>query len=175
MMILEVNNTFDEKRMYLLNARGRNSQDVADLTPELGEVEQKDADTTIFTASWSKDFHVSPFNSRKGSYSVAARDPMQADGAFSGEISNTIVLRSSKGHPKLVARISSNGSPMDPSNASLWAQASFLLRWWFVGFLTFPRIIFEAYKLYVSRKLHVWFRPEVLPESIGRNPTAEEM
>ncbi|KAJ2965819.1 hypothetical protein NQ176_g10436 [Zarea fungicola] len=79
-MILEVNNTFDERRPYLV---------FRDFEQEETMEKKKQADastatvtattTTIsrngtskvprISASFDKDFHVSPFNSRKGSYS----------------------------------------------------------------------------------------------------------
>ena len=40
--------------------------------------------------------------------------------------------------------------------------------------MTFPRILREAGKLFWRRGLHVWYRPEVLESSIGRNETEDE-
>ena len=166
-MILEVNNTFDERRMYFLEG---------DMPSSTGEsaVEEKgvcaESRRSTFLNRWSKDFHVSPFNSRKGSYSLAANDP------FSGlpAIDNTITLLSSKHHAKLVARIFSTSRAMDPATMSTVDKARFILSWWWVGFVTFPRIVREAGKLFWKKGLHVWFRPEVLPGSISRNVTKEE-
>ena len=45
----------------------------------------------------------------------------------------------------------------------------FLLSWFSVGFVTFPRIVREAAALFFKRKLHVWYRPEPLKESLGRH------
>ena len=50
----------------------------------------------------------------------------------------------------------------------------FVSLWWWVGFVTFPRIVKEAAKLFFKRKLHVWYRPEVLHTSIGRTATIYE-
>lgn len=177
MMILEVNNTFDERRIYLLKATETVSQQ-----PPLPNGDAIDEDEEAapskavkFTNSWEKDFHVSPFNSRKGKYALTAVDPVanlhQPDKKL---IDNTIVLKSSKDHVKLVARLFSEGSAKDPSTISNLELAIFLARWFWVGFMTFPRIIREAFKLYFRRGLNVWFRPEILPSSIGRNHTKTE-
>lgn len=68
-MILEVNNTFDERRMYLL----RPGSDDDEMDPDDRE---KTENALYFKETWQKDFHVSPFNSRKGSYSLRAIDPL---------------------------------------------------------------------------------------------------
>ena len=167
-MILEVNNTFDERRMYFLEKGAISPQ--KQLSFEDG-VELKNESNTL-SASWPKDFHVSPFNSRKGSYALTAHDPFGISDA--PKISNTITLLSSKDHSKLVARIVSTSKAIDPSKLSVIGKIRFVLCWCWVGFVTFPRIVREATKLFFKRKLHVWYRPEILPGSIPRNMTREE-
>lgn len=170
-MIVEVNNTFGERRMYLLKAdkASNEDQDVefnGDLTPQK---------KTLFTDSWQKDFHVSPFNSTKGTYSLKAVDPLAAfQDTGSVKIDNTIVLRSSKQDAKIVAKVWSEGPPRDATSISMLALARFVVSWCWVGFATFPRILWEASKLFFRRKLHVWYRPEVLDTSLGRAYTADE-
>lgn len=159
-MLLEVNNTFDERRMYLLSA-----------DDESGSPNGTQAK---FKKSWTKDFHVSPFNSRKGSYSLQAGDPYKPGKGMEAAFDNTITLRSSKNETKLVARVFSESQAIDPSAISNWQLFKFILGWFWVGFMTSPRIIFQAFKLFFLRKLHVWYRPEVLPTSLGRHATLEE-
>ena len=182
-MILEVNNTFDERRIYFLkDSRLEATPTIKDLKPlsDKGGSEQahdtyREAteccykSTTKFAASWPKDFHVSPFNSRKGSYTLSAHDPFSQE-----KVNNTITLSSSKNHPKLVAKIISTGKFIDPCEMGIVDVLRFVATWWWVGFVTFPRIVREAAKLFFRRKLHVWYRPEVLRESIGRNGIEEE-
>ncbi|KAK5699461.1 hypothetical protein LTR17_023231 [Elasticomyces elasticus] len=170
-MILEVNNTFDERRLYLLKGGGPAGEGAND-EPQDGPKATKQL---VFTDTWAKDFHVSPFNSRKGSYSLRATDPL-AEYEQSGRvrIDNTIVLRSSKEHPKIVARVFSEGIAKDPATVSSFEAASFIARWCWVGFATFPRIVWQAAKLSLRRKLHVWYRPEVTDASISRPYTSDE-
>ncbi|KAL8993064.1 MAG: hypothetical protein Q9188_007427 [Gyalolechia gomerana] len=166
-MIVEVNNTFDERRIYFLKGS---------VSTEKGQ-EGIPAATTAgkFKDSWIKDFHVSPFNSRKGSYALSAQDPFSTQSGNMGEIDNTITLSSSKAHAKLVARIFSTQPSIDPITLGYWGRLRFIASWWWVGFVTFPRIIKEAGKLFFRKKLHVWFRPEVLEESLGRRATKDEI
>ena len=165
-MILEVNNTFDERRMYLLK-----QSSTLESTPLESPIEKR---TETFTNSWPKDFHVSPFNSRKGGYSLRAEDILPLEKEKSGQISNVITLSSSKGHAKLVASIRSTAPSIEANGLSNMQKARFILSWCWVGFMTYPRIVKEAAKLFFRRKLHVWYRPEVLPTSIGRRANASE-
>lgn len=86
----------------------------------------------------------------------------------------TISLSSSKGHPKLIARLFSEGEAIDPSSMGLTRMTKFLLYWFWVGFVTFPRIVKEAAFLFFKRNLHVWYRPEPLKESLGRHADSTE-
>lgn len=168
MMVLEVNNTFGERRLYLLKAEEKAT---GDSVPDGFEAP---ATATKFTNSWAKDFHVSPFNSRKGTYSLTAADPIAALKSGSTVLDNLVVLNSSQAHAKLVARVYSDGNHMDPTAMSSSQTIRTLASWFWVGFLTFPRILTQAYKLYFKRKLNVWFRPEVMASSIGRTHTSSE-
>lgn len=164
-MVLEVNNTFDERRLYLLKS----------ILPEEGENDvSKGKSNQRFKNTWAKDFHVSPFNSRKGHYSFTASDAFVVSGA-PPNFDNSIVMKSSKDHVKLVARVFSDGETIDPTTAGFWSVTRFLMRWGWVGFFTFPRILKEAFNLFFKRKLHVWLRPEVLPTSLGRTATSVEV
>lgn len=194
-MVLEVNNTFDERRMYFLKCTA--SDDPAHNEGN-NQAFSSRPDSDRFVSSWPKDFHVSPFNSRQGSYSLTAKDPfsrpfpnsnlhpfLTGDLLFEADawkehiinppsLNNTITLSSSKQHAKLVARVYSTSPCVDPSILRKRDFYMFLLSWWWVGFVTIPRIVREAAKLFFRRRLHVWYRPEVLRDSIGRSETNDE-
>ena len=168
-MILEVNNTFDERRMYLLKASSSKHDSGVDFSSD------DQTKITTFTQVFDKDFHVSPFNSRKGSYSLRATDPLAAyEETGQVKIDNTVVLRSLKDSAKIVARVFSEGAPRDAVKISRFDLARFIASWCWVGFATFPRIVWQARKLFFLRKLHVWYRPEVAASSVGRSFTGDE-
>lgn len=167
-MILEVNNTFDERRMYFMEKSKCNINEMMDQrSPNLSEGKS-------FTSSWSKDFHVSPFNSRKGTYTLKAQNLFPSKFQHTTLIANTITLLSSKNHAKLVASVCSTAPSIDPYRLGVLERLHFIISWSLIGFLTFPRILYQAAKLFFGRKLHVWYRPEVAATSIGRQASGVE-
>lgn len=185
-MILEVNNTSDERRLYFLKSPDLDftPKDING-TPGLAEREDfkktkaivSDIEiqpSTKFVSKWAKDFHVSPFNSRKGFYALSAHDPFYPSLSGKGSINNLVKLFSSKDHVKMVTRIFSTAESIDPSLVNLLGRLKFIASWWWVGLVTFPRVVHEAGKLFFRRGLPVWRRPEVLEGSIGRQETGDE-
>ncbi|KAH7395750.1 hypothetical protein BKA64DRAFT_68736 [Cadophora sp. MPI-SDFR-AT-0126] len=160
-MILEVNNTYDERRPYIV-------------------LRDSSADTGTSTArariegSRVKDFYVSPFNFRKGDYSVLSSDPLEPGMDRFRGIDVKITLNSSKGHPKLVARLISTGPAINPATLGAFSKLEFLAKWFWIGFATVPRIVKEAVLLLYQRKLHVKDKPEPLIGTLGRRPTSVE-
>ncbi|OAQ99324.1 hypothetical protein LLEC1_06152 [Akanthomyces lecanii] len=144
-MILEVNNTFDERRPYLVFRDFDQDSKLLQGSDPTSPTEKR---PSKISASLVKDFHVSPFNSRKGSYSLMAQDPLGSGMASFRGLDVTINLRSSKGHPKLVARLVNQGDAIDVANMTVGRKILFVL--------------------------HVWSRPEPLPQSLGRHATPTE-
>lgn len=166
-VIVEVNNPFGERHLYYLPAGSRPKKLTDSVV--LGMGDSKTASLSArFSQTWAKNFHVSPFNSRKGSYSITALDPATADAQGLGPIDTTIVLRSSHGHEKIVARLFSAGPAVDPIELTAWQAVCFVVTWWWVDLATFPRILKETGVLFFREKLHIWLRPEPLRESVSR-------
>ena len=145
-MISEVNNTFDERRMYFhpfnMN-QPANNPDKVDECQRLDESHNphQSSPQRRFKHVWPKDFHVSPFNSRKGSYSLSACDPARSRSIREDELSQPFVdikatLLSSTGRPKMVARLWSISTPMDPKTMSILDSTIFVCSWWWVGLMT---------------------------------------
>jgi DUF1365 family protein len=158
-MVVEVNNTFDERRMYFMERR----KDYP--APEEG--------AQHFKHSWEKDFHVSPFNSRDGSYSLRAADPYANATGGDVNVDCNIVLKNADQKAKMVARVFSTDSAIDATSMARWQTLVFVLQWWWVGLVTHFRILREARILWI-KKLQVFYRPEVLKTSIGRQESSEE-
>ncbi|PTB38987.1 hypothetical protein M441DRAFT_145523 [Trichoderma asperellum CBS 433.97] len=169
-IVLEVNNTFGERRPYLVL---RDTSEDATRISAPGTIHSNPSDTQI-KASWKKDFHVSPFNSRNGSYSLLAKDPFENSMRNFCGVDITINLTSSQGQSKLFAQLRSEGEAIIASQMSLLERIKFIFSWFWVGFLTFPRIVKEAGSLFFSHQLHVWYRPEPLKDSLGRLANGNE-
>lgn len=161
-VVVEMNNIFGERRPYLV---------LRDATGDATRITSNEVSQPIpvwVNASWKKDFHMSPFHSRKGSYSLLARDPFEGDmEGFSG-IDITLNLVSSKGQPKLDVRSYSEGKPLDAAQMGPLEQTAFVLTRFWVGFPTFPRMVRQAASLFFYHQLHIWYRPEPLKDSLGR-------
>ncbi|KAI0017196.1 hypothetical protein F4780DRAFT_772439 [Xylariomycetidae sp. FL0641] len=146
-VIAEVHNTFDERHMYLFPAsRTKSGQ-----------------------STCQKVFHVSPFSSRKGSYTLHVDDP-----AHDGTVSATVTLWSSKGHPKMTARLWSVEPALDVGDEPFWASLWFLASWGWMVLVTFIRILIQATMLAHRRGLSIWYRPEPRESSVPRRTTAPE-
>src|SRR5271170_4730572 len=107
---------------------------------------EKHIDVTKGSQSISRQFHVSPFNDRLGTYQFKVTPP--------ASIELTIVTP--EGRPKLVATLKGKQS-VDMSNLPavvLCVQCG----WWI--FLTVPRITYEAWRLHYQKNLPVYMRPE---------------
>ncbi|KAI1824023.1 DUF1365-domain-containing protein [Xylaria intraflava] len=147
-VIAEVNNTFDERRMYLFQA--------------------PDSDG-VFKQTCNKDFHVSPFNSRKGTYELKTTDPRNE-----GSLSVTVTLLSSKGYPKLITRWWSVAPATEPSRRTVVYSLWIIATWGWTVLVTFLRIGFQATLLAQIDRLSIWYRPEPRTSAIPRRATSSE-
>ncbi|KAI1002211.1 hypothetical protein K3495_g5996 [Podosphaera aphanis] len=169
-LILEVNNTFDERHNYFL------------ASPSMSESKQmlpedNDSSKSIrYSSKWPKEFYVSTFNDRSGSYSLSCTDPFAPHLTGDGQINLTITL-SDPSHlkPMIVTRLFSTIPPLDPVNLSLGEKTRFLTKWWWVGFATFPRTLREAYTLFFCKKMPWAFRPEPRRNTTPRHADETEI
>ncbi|ESZ94072.1 hypothetical protein SBOR_5548 [Sclerotinia borealis F-4128] len=157
-VLLEVNNTFDERHSYFVTPKDA----------EPSKIEETKNKPSRFTSKWSKEFYVSPFNSRTGSYSISATDPFFPSLSGSNPLDLTLILSSTE-RPFLVARVFSDGPALDPSTMSVLQKTQFLLSWWWVGFATFPRTLVQASKLFFTCSLPWVSRPEPLKATLSRH------
>jgi cyclopropane-fatty-acyl-phospholipid synthase len=126
--LAEVNNTFKERHVYLLD--------------------QPQAAPEGFSAQYQvpKEFHVSPFNDRRGDYLFRFAAPAERL-----DISIDIVR---EGSTALRTRLMGAARPLD--DLSLAGQ---LLRMPFSAALTLPRILWQAAQLHYRKKLPVHTKP----------------
>ncbi|KAG9247758.1 hypothetical protein BJ878DRAFT_141618 [Calycina marina] len=166
-VILEVNNTFNERHIYFLQ-------------PTLSESSSASSSKSpSYHETWPKDFYVSVFNSRAGAYSLSANDPLFPSLHGPGNLHATITLLSSSParglSAKLIARVVSTTPALRPSRLSLLSKVRFLLTWWHVGLLTFfPRTVYQALVLFIRKRLRWVFRPEPRKATLPRAASESE-
>lgn len=164
-VVLEVNNTFEERHIYLMKPQSTPLPEDLNIKPPR------------FSGKFQKEFYVSTFNSRLGHYSISTSDALfpHMRTANPLPVNTTIGLCSSSGRPKLIARIFSTGPAVDPSTLSLFGKISFLSKWWWVGFLTIPRTLYQAWILFFNKKISWSFRPEPRASTMCRPATTNQI
>ena len=162
-IIVEMHSIFGERHFYFVtrdfDAEAKHIQHEPSNDQGLQRAQVK--------AKVQKDFHASPFNSRKGLYSILASDPFGPGSEFRG-LDITLSLFSSKGHPKLVANLVSENEAIDPCDMNVIQMVRVILNWFWPVVATFARFIKECVVLFYTHNLHFWYRPEPLKSSIGR-------
>lgn len=114
-----------------------------------------------FDHQWSflRDFHVSPFNDRNGTYTVSIRAPFPHRNSGVALPLIRVRLHTPTGPLKLSASLRGEYAGLFRTQtvfAALVAYPSIL-------FLTLPRILFQASVLHYRRRLDVYKRPELKP------------
>ncbi|KAJ3005181.1 hypothetical protein HKX48_000833 [Thoreauomyces humboldtii] len=151
-IVLEVNNTFGERHVYVCDHRNALKKGKLAGYPHGHELK--------------RSFHVSPFNDRSGSYMAHFKDPRE------GRLDVLLhVTKYGKAREKeeeedegpgqaekedlwLTARVSGPSQPLTRSVA-LHLIATYPV----TAFLTVPRILIQAWKLAYDRKMKVWQKP----------------
>lgn len=165
-LVLEVNNTFDERHNYFL-------QPTSNVT---------NSKAVRYTGTWLKDFYVSTFNSRLGAYSLTAIDPLASllhpsrPALTIKPIDSTITLSNADAsRAMLIARVFSVSAPLDPSSMSIFHKTHFLLSWWWVGFATFPRTVVQAATLLFKKKMPWVFTPQPRKDTMPKHASETEI
>ncbi|KAF5583443.1 cyclopropane-fatty-acyl-phospholipid synthase [Fusarium pseudocircinatum] len=157
-IILEMSNILGERPPYLVTRElEKKDEHVHNITQNDQGLQCSQIKTT-----WRKRFHVSTFNSRGGSYSILAKDPLGPgmQGFRGPDIS--ITLPSSKEQPKLLAKLLSEGKTIDPDRISILGKVDSVLA-------ILPRFMMQSTILFFKHNLHFWDRPEPLKERRARS------
>ncbi|KAF5559555.1 cyclopropane-fatty-acyl-phospholipid synthase [Fusarium napiforme] len=163
-IILEMSNIFGERHPYLVTRElDKEDEHVHNMTQNDQGLQCSQIKTT-----WRKSFHVSPFNSRRRSYYILAKDPLGPGMQGFRGLDISITLSSSKDQPKLFAKLLSEGKTIDPDRISILGKVGFVLSWFGSVLAILPRFMMQSTILFFKHNLHFWYRPEPLKESIGR-------
>ncbi|KAH9837698.1 uncharacterized protein C8Q71DRAFT_906676 [Rhodofomes roseus] len=158
MVVLEVHNTFGERHVYLLDINKAEKVDVPADTPRLRWV-------------IPKDFHVSPFNNRQGTYTITISEPchppLGADGRHLSDVSCPLpyvdihLLSSSESSHVLTMTATLRATESRPLTTSALLRS--LARQPLALVSSFARILYEAWILHYVKRLDVYIRPDPKP------------
>ncbi|KAJ6256255.1 hypothetical protein Dda_9090 [Drechslerella dactyloides] len=148
--ILEVKNTFQESHAYLLPRKG-------------SKTNEKENERYLYTHTFRKDFHISPFNQRTGAYRVDVLDPVQK-GRFDMKVS----LLEDSGKRRMTVHTKSRGESLDILAATWVDVVRMVFMWALCGFLVVPRTFKECWRIFKSRNTEIYERPEPLSTSKAR-------
>ncbi|KAL4915363.1 hypothetical protein BDW62DRAFT_212725 [Aspergillus aurantiobrunneus] len=184
-LILEINNSYNEKRNILLRVRPA-SDSVNGHQEPAGHNEYIDDRRLIhsipsaprskfYTGNWNKHIFASPFEKVDGVVSQRVTDPLQAvSWAPNASFSNMTTLEES-GQVRMVTRLTCAEPPIDPTAMSSWGVVKLLFRWTIPGIMATPSIILKALKIRFSGAMHMNPKPPVRGGSIARHITRLEM
>lgn len=183
-VILEINNSYWEKRNILL--RVRPTSDKLAIPPEAsGTAEYLDAAQLVqslpsaprasfYSGIWHKYIFASPFEKVDGVVSNRMMDPLQpASWKANASFSNMTTMEES-GEVRMATRLTCDGPPIDPTQMNAFDVAKFVLCWTLPGMLTTPEIIFKALKIRLTGMMKMNSKPPVRSGSVGRHITKLE-
>ncbi|CAI7597213.1 unnamed protein product [Penicillium glandicola] len=185
-MIMEINNSFDEKRNVLFELQPESDKPVDETDDSTKKPKYLDKKKNVlslpsfssgkfYKGVWKKDIFASPFEKVEGSISTRFADPLNASLSKSTAFMARVASVGLTGKSKMVTTINYRESPIDPTNVSTIHLAKSIFLWTFPGTLTTPRIIFQALKIQNHQGLmQMMDRPMIRPGSIARHPTAIE-
>ncbi|KAI2898419.1 hypothetical protein CBS63078_7658 [Aspergillus niger] len=178
-MIMEINNSFYEKRNIFFRLTGDgmpvddqpspSSTIIASAKGTRESVSLRShspaSKRKYYKGYWDKVIFGSPFE-KVGGYMLAKT----VDILRGPSLQSTLSSNNPDGQVKVTSRLASWGNPVDPLTASGWDIARFISRWTHVGALSAPRIVKEALRIRFRGNLKYLQRPEVHP---GTNPRKE--
>ncbi|KAK6346482.1 hypothetical protein TWF696_006612 [Orbilia brochopaga] len=154
--ILEVNNTFQESHAYLLPRKNFTA-------------DEQQSENYLYTHSFKKDFHISPFNRRTGAYKVGVLDPVR-EGRFDIKVS----LLDDDGKRRMTVQTKSLGESLDILTATWVDVVRMVFMWALCGFLVVPRTFKECWRIFKSKNTEIYERPEPHHTSKARHPSKLE-
>ncbi|PLB46104.1 hypothetical protein P170DRAFT_365352 [Aspergillus steynii IBT 23096] len=187
-VIMEINNSFDEKRNVLFKVHGteaetsalEDSLDTDNLKTQYLDMRRTvESVTSRPTAVYYKGILVkhiysSPFEKVGEHIAERFMDPtIPAAWDKMRSMSNTTTMTAS-GRPKMMARMSCHSPPVDPTQTS-WFTIIKLLMWWTLPVtLTTARILYQALRIEFKGLMRMMDKPDIRSGSESRRATGGE-
>ncbi|KAJ5311683.1 hypothetical protein N7476_007543 [Penicillium atrosanguineum] len=178
-MILEVNNSYGEKRNVFMRLIPENTLTEGKKCEMISTASGRGCSGTqtfeftssvptakCYKCSWDKDIFASPFERVEGSFNLRFVDPLDPSPAKGGPLHNNMTLISTCGKPKVTSRLFSCAPPLDPLQASSWEVTIFLVKWSFIIPISLGRIVVEALRIRLRGNMPYLNKPDVKRKSI---------
>lgn len=183
-LILEINNSYWEKRNILLRLKPTSGKTNPIKSSEISEyLDRRQLVYSLPTATkakfyggdWHKYVFASPFEKVDGVVSQRMMDPLSpCSWAPDATFSNMTTLEDT-GEVRMATRLTCDGHPIDPTQMSCLDVARLVLHWTLPGIMTTPEIVFKALKIRFSGQMKMNSKPPVRSGSVGRHITRLEM
>ncbi|KAK1140888.1 hypothetical protein N8T08_009761 [Aspergillus melleus] len=187
-VIMEINNSFDEKRNVLFKVRGTDADTKALDSLDIDALKSQYLDmrrtveslttspkSVYYKGIWKKHIYSSPFEKLGGWVGERFMDPTTpAAWHKMRSLSNTTTLSTTTGQPRMMTRLSCRSPPIDPMQASWWTVAKLLYSWTLPVTLTTPRILYQALRIEFMGWMHMLDKPHIQSGSESRRATKGE-
>ncbi|KAJ0418749.1 hypothetical protein BJY00DRAFT_287319 [Aspergillus carlsbadensis] len=182
-IILEINNSYKEKRNILLRVRPTSDKlTPSQLTPKAEFIDTRrlvqslpsETKAKFYGGEWRKYIFASPFEKVDGVVSQRMMDPLKPSAwASNASFSNMTTLEET-GEVRMATRLVCDGPPIDPTKMSSWEVIKLVFSMTLPGMLTTAEIILMALKIRFSGTMKMNKKPPVRSGSVGRHITKME-
>ncbi|RAL03898.1 uncharacterized protein BO80DRAFT_422808 [Aspergillus ibericus CBS 121593] len=183
-MILEINNSYDEKRNIFMKVSRVSDPPLH--PPESTQKEFLDhsyqvrslpsrPQSTFYKGVWTKHIFASVFEKVDGLVTNRFMDPLQpASWKPNASFSNMTTIAES-GEVKMVTRMTCREPAIDPTQMTSLQLLKFLLHWTVPGLLTTAHIVFQALLIHYTGLMKMYVKTPVRTGSVGRHATQTEI
>ncbi|KAL2852057.1 hypothetical protein BJY01DRAFT_244673 [Aspergillus pseudoustus] len=183
-LILEINNSYWEKRNILIRVRPTSDKLATSLSSENPEfidtrrlVQSLPSQTQakFYGGEWHKYIFASPFEKVDGVVSQRMMDPLKPSAWTSNASFSNMTTLEDTGEVRMATRLVCDGPPIDPTQMSCWDVIKLIFRMTIPGILTTAEIVLKALKIRFSGAMVMNTKTPVRSGSVGRHITKMEL
>jgi hypothetical protein len=183
-VILEINNSYKEKRNILLRVRPTSDKVTSSQpspNPEFIDTRRlvqslpSETKAKFYGGEWHKYIFASPFEKVDGVVSQRMLDPLKPSAWTSKASFSNMTTLEDTGEVRMATRLVCDGPPIDPTQMNSWQVVKLVFRLTLPGILATAEIIFMALKIRFSGAMKMNKKPPVRNGSVGRYITKMEL
>jgi hypothetical protein len=183
-LILEINNSYEEKRNILIRVRPTSdklsalpSSPNAEFIDNRQLVQSLPSETRaiFYGGEWYKYIFASPFEKVDGVVSQRMMDPLKRSAWTSKASFSNMTTLDETGQVRMATRLVCDGPPIDPMQMSNWDVIKLVFRMTLPGMLTTAEIVIKALRIRFSGAMQMNKKTPVRSGSVGRHITKMEL